>query len=97
MIRAACMSQDGLNTVVAHTSNLTRQTPNQSSQPTSHSSLRSSCAAAAERVALGGEELAKISEDLQKRIGAFILKDLSQSTSRTLSSGKGTEGKRKKG
>ena len=47
MIRAARMSQDGLSTMVAHTSNLTRQTPNQSSQPTSHSSLRSSCAAAA--------------------------------------------------
>ncbi len=31
--------------------------------------------AAAERVALGGEELAKISADLRKRIGAFIMDD----------------------
>ncbi len=53
--------------------------------------------AAAERVALGGEEMAKISADLQNRIGAFILEDLPQSASRALSSGKGTEGKRKKG
>ncbi len=30
-------------------------------------------AGAAERVALGGEEMATISEDLQKRIGAFVL------------------------
>jgi hypothetical protein len=37
-------------------------------------------AAAAERVAQGGEELAKISEDLQKRIGAFVLEDVSGSS-----------------
>ncbi len=38
-------------------------------------------AVAAERVALGGEELAKISEDLQKRVGVFVIDDISVSSS----------------
>ena len=37
-------------------------------------------AAAAERVALGGEELTKISEDLRTRIGTFVVDDVSVSS-----------------
>ncbi len=37
-------------------------------------------ASAAERVALGGEEMATISEDLQKRIGAFVLDEETSSS-----------------
>jgi methyl-accepting chemotaxis protein len=50
-------------------------------------SLRSQMAevaAAAERVALGGEEMAKISGDLQERIGAFILDEPSRQSPKAL-------------
>ncbi len=54
-------------------------------------SLRSQMAevaAAAERVALGGEDLAKISADLQERIGTFVLEDTSGNLPKAIHAGK---------
>jgi hypothetical protein len=45
-------------------------------------------AAAAERVALGGEDLAKISADLQERIGTFVLEDTSGNLPKAIHAGK---------